>query len=170
MTGKIKLSTEIDSSVFDAFKKKFDVETAVKALPDSWKEIGNSAKAAHSEFEGGADALAKQAVSAGEITKSVTQLTHTSQALDRHWHTMRLNTAGVASNIANMTDSLLKWSGTLGKLTVGAGLGAAGLATAGFWGMDRVGHGVMDKRMRAQGLGTSIGGLQSFNVAYWAAR
>jgi hypothetical protein len=65
-----------------------------------------------------------------------------------------------------MTDSLLKWSGALGKLTVGAGLGAAGLATAGFWGMDRVGHGVMDKRMRAQGLGTSIGGLQSFNVAY----
>jgi hypothetical protein len=91
MTGKIKLSTEIDSSVFDAFKKKFDdLETAVKALPDSWKEIGNSAKAAHSEFESGADALAKQATSAGEITKSVTQLTHASQALDRYWHTMRL--------------------------------------------------------------------------------
>jgi hypothetical protein len=167
MTAKIKISPEIDSAAFEAFKKKFDEHKSIlDALPGASKDVANSAKAAHSEFASGADALAKQAASAGEITSSVTKLTHVSQALDRHWHSMRLNTAGVASNIGNMTDSLLKWGGIISKVTVGAALGAAGAGAAGFWGMDKLGHGVMDKRMRAQGLGTSIGGMQSFNTAY----
>jgi Phage tail lysozyme len=166
----IKISADVDGAAFEAFAAKFEEhKAALDALPAAWKEIAGAATAAHSEFDRTASALAKHAASAGEITKQTTQLTHVSGALSSHWKTMRLNTAGVAANISEMTKSLLSWSGSLGKVVgigLGAGAGVMGLAAGGFWAMDKLGQGVGAKRMRAQGLGTSIGGVASFETAF----
>jgi hypothetical protein len=158
-----KIDIDVDDEAFKAFAKVFeDHKKAVDALPAGWTDATKAAAATRTEFEKGADALAQQAVSAAVINKHVGQLTQVSGALSHHWALMKLNTAGVASNIRDMTASLLSWGGTLAKFT-GVGLGAA---SAGLYGMDRMAQGVMSKRMRAQGLGTSIGGVASFETAF----
>jgi Phage tail lysozyme len=166
----IKISADVDDAAFAAFAKKFEEhKAALDALPSAWQTIAGAATSAHSEFDLTANALAKHAASAGEITKQTTQLTHVSGALSSHWKNLRLNTTGVATNISEMTKSLLSWSGSLGKIVgigLGAGAGVAALATGGFWAMDKLGQGVGAKRMQAQGLGTSIGGVASFETAF----
>lgn len=168
--GTSNIDIDVADEKFKAFAKAFeDHKRAVAALPVAWKEATQSAAAARTEFERSADALAKQSELSTAIDASVAKLTQTSGALAHHWRQMKLNTAGVASNIKEMTSSLTSWAGTLAKVTgmgLGAAAGVAGLGAAGFWGMDRAGQNVMSKRMRARGLGTSIGGVASFETAF----
>jgi len=170
MTVTSNIDVLVDDEKFKAFAKVFEAhKAAVDQLPAAWKTATETAVATRTEFEKSATALAEQAASSAAINKEVGQLTQTSGALAHHWHLMRLNTQGVASNIKDMTSSLLSWGGTLGKLTglaLGGATAAAGLGITGFWGMDKLGQSVAAKRMRARGLGTSIGGVASFETAF----
>jgi hypothetical protein len=94
-----------------------------------------------------------------EIAKHATTLHLVTTKTSHMWQQMHRSTAGVASNIKNMTESLLKWSAGI------AGMGL-GLVASGVYGMMRLGENVASGRTAAMGTGDSLGGMRAFDVNF----
>jgi hypothetical protein len=150
---KSKISIDVDSAEFQDFKSKFDkYKDALKDMPGTWHEIGQSTAVARINFEAIADSVKTVGTGLAAITTSGKEFFHVTTATARHWHDLALSSRQVAGNIVRATESLLKWTGILSLVTGGAGL----------FGFDRMAGSVSSQRSAALGVGSSYGSRAAF--------
>jgi Phage tail lysozyme len=153
MAIKSRINIDVESSEFEAFKSKFDkYRDALKEMPGTWHEIGQSTAVAKTNFEAIAESVKTVGTGLATITTSGREFFHVTTATARHWHDLALSTGQVAGNIVRATESLIKWTGILSLVTGGAGL----------FGFDRMANSVSNQRSAALGVGSSYGSRAAF--------
>jgi hypothetical protein len=114
----------------DSLKKYRD---ELDKLAPGWARVSFAAGRSRAEFSASEIATRKMSEGMAEIAKHAITLHLVTTKTSHMWQQMHRSTAGVASNIKNMTESLLKWSAGI------AGMGL-GLVASGVYGMMRLGE------------------------------
>jgi hypothetical protein len=158
--AKSIIDIDVNDQSFRQFNALFQrYQQQLRSTPLAWQNI---ARAQQQGVKGFRDLVLQQAAAIGQ-TRLLNEAHKAALNLLRQeessWQRIRRETTGAATNIRDMTASLLKWT----SLTaVFSGLLGAG----GLFGISRLAEGVASGRRSSLGLGTTYGGQRAFNTAF----
>lgn len=158
--AKIEVQIDVEAAQFIAFYQKFkEYSASAEKMPGQWRDVAKSAKSASDSAQKSASASQDSADATDRASRSMVAVRRLSESASQAWLTMRNSTAKVAANVADITSSLLKWTGVTSLV---GGLAGAG----GLFGMDALARNVSSGRSAAMGLGSSYGERRSFLLNY----
>lgn len=157
---KSVISIDVDDAQFRQFNRLFqDYQKALKRTPLDWKAVAQAQMGGVKGFRELVQ-LEVEAIGKAKILeqahKSALNLTREQASV---WQKMQRTTTGVATNIRDITTSLMQW----GKVTgiIGGLLGAGGL-----FGVSRLAQDVAGGRRAAMGSGASYGEQKAFQTNF----
>jgi hypothetical protein len=151
------LQIEVDDSQFKSYTADFyKYKNAVSTLPGDWGKVAKQTGDGQSHFV--ATVASLKAIE--ESTKNINKANAAgSQKMDGtllSFGKLRRYTQGIATDMANVTFNLLKWTALGGVLSLAGG----------FFGMDKLAGSAVATRRQSMGLGVTPGELKAAQVNY----
>lgn len=158
MPIRTQIDVDVDDAKFREFMTVFEnYRTALLNHPGEWSQLHADDAVTRSDFvemvailTAQAELLHRSVIEAATTNRSVT-------SANRGFEGMSRATADIATNVYEMTRSLLEWTGIAGIVTGLVGYGA-------LWGVDHLAAAGSNLRRESIGLGLSAAGLQSFTA------
>lgn len=160
MAVKSIIDIAVNDDQFKAFSALFEkYQEQLAKTPSAWASVNKEAKGTGDGFKAVAAALLAQNELVRKQAQAARDAAKAAKDQESSWASVAKNTKLAATNIANATLSLLKWTGLT---TVLSGLLGAG----GLWGIDRLAAGVAAGRAASAGIGISYGQRQAFGLNF----
>lgn len=160
MTAKSIIDVEINTGDYDKFVDKFNKNReAIDAMPEAWKNIGQSIKDASDKFFLSPTTEKEMRKMSITFTKSGNEARDAAKDQAKYWKQLDKSSFHFAKNVIGATRSLLKWAGLT---TLFSGL----LGGGSLFSLDRLARSTSFSRSSAQGLGVTSSEEKAFGLNY----
>lgn len=161
MAVKRILDIDVNDASFKRFQAAFNqYNDLLSKQPAAWKKVTDGIDASKASFE---QLVAQMVASQGKaklIAAAHEAATKAVEGASRHWKNLWSTTKNVASNINNITRSLLSWGNVVGVMAGLLGVGG------GLFGISRLAQSAASQRTSAFGLGISPAEHSAFTNVY----
>ena len=154
------IDVQVNSADFEKFYDKFEeYQKHLEAMPDNWSEVGAAGKKTTAAFAALFGEMASVADSSNEIVKAL-KLASKAQA---EFHKATRTSGGSMKELVRDAEKLTKEITGIGKFLFKLGAIGFGTASAGVYGLDRLGQSAVTNQRSARGIGLTQGAVKAFN-------
>ncbi len=153
------IDLEVRDNAFARLQEQFDTfNEAVKAQPNSWKNIGKEVEKLNKEL-GSAMKAMKGTIGTKDAEKNTKSWLQAISGSAKSFGKLKDDSAKLLDNVHKTTNFLMKWTG-LGTLFTGL------ISAGSLFGLDRLGATVAGNSRAARGIGVSYGEKKAFEINY----
>lgn len=157
------INVQVNSAEFEKFYNKFEeYQKHLEAMPDNWSEVGAAGKKTTAAFAALFGEMASVADSSNEIVKAL----NLASKAQKEFHKSTTASGDSMKKLVKDAEKLSKEIFGIGKALTKMGVIGFGAASAGIYGLNRLGQSAVSNQRSARGIGLTQGEIKAFNLDF----